>query len=92
MSAIATKATLRQILLDALSDAYDYRTADIEGCAACKRQPANICGDHQADNDAALEYEQARKLIEGSLADDRWTAELAVLLEVLEALYCLYAK
>jgi hypothetical protein len=79
MSATATRPSLREILLDALSDAYDFRKDATVDCTACKRQPTGICGDHQADHEAAGEYEAARKQIEGSLADDRWTAELAVL-------------
>jgi hypothetical protein len=70
MSAPAlTGPSLREIILDALTDAWYARRAEIEGCRDCARNPAGICGDHQADNDAACEFEQARKQIEHSPSD-----------------------
>lgn len=65
-TATAVKLTLREVVLAAIEDAYDYRTAQVEDCRACDRQPAGICGDHQADNDAAWFYDDARRQIEQS--------------------------
>jgi hypothetical protein len=59
-----TRPTLREIVLDALTDAYYARRTEIEGCRDCTSNPAGICADHQADNAAASEYEEARKQIE----------------------------
>jgi hypothetical protein len=66
VSAVATEAppALRQILLDALDDAYWYRKDEIEGCRDCPRQPAGICADHEDDNALASYYETARKQLE----------------------------
>jgi len=66
---VLARPTLREIILDALTDAYWGRRAEIEGCRDCSRNPAGICRDHQDDNAAALEYEQARKQIEHSPGD-----------------------
>lgn len=63
-TATAVKLTLREVVLAAIED--DYRTAQVEECLACDRQPAGICGDHQADNDAAWFYDDARRQIEQS--------------------------
>lgn len=60
----ATEASLREVILDALNDAYYGRRAEIEGCQVCVKQPAGICADHQGDNASALEYEEARKQLE----------------------------
>lgn len=59
-----TAPSLREIVLDALSDAFYARRAEIEGCRDCTRNPAGVCAEHQADNDLANEYEDARKQIE----------------------------
>ena len=59
-----TVPSLRDVLLEALDDAYFYRRGEIDGCGDCPKQPARICADHRADNDAAREYEEARKQIE----------------------------
>ena len=62
----AAPASLREIILDGLDDAYWYRKGEIEGCVSCHRNPAGICPDHQEDCRLAAEYEDARKLIEQS--------------------------
>jgi hypothetical protein len=78
MSAATTvKPSLREIVLDALTDAWYARRAEIQGCRDCGRNPAGICGDHQADNDAAFEYEQARKQIETAPGDPEVIAVFA---------------
>jgi len=64
MTATTTGLDLRAVILDALEDAYDHRRAEIEGCRDCARNPAGICADHRADNDAAFEYDEARKQIQ----------------------------
>jgi hypothetical protein len=69
MTATLTKPSLREVVIDALHEAYWSRRANVEGCRDCTRNPAGICADHQADNDAAFEYEQARKRIEHSPGD-----------------------
>jgi len=65
MSTAATiRPTLREVLLDALEDAYWLRRGQIEGCRDCARNPAGICADHRADNDAAWLYDDARKQLQ----------------------------
>ena len=59
-----TRPALREVLADALDDAYWFRRGEIEGCVYCPKNPAGICADHQDDNIRALEYEEARKQIE----------------------------
>lgn len=61
-----TAPTLRDIILDAIEDAFWYRRAQVEDCGACSRNPAGICGDHQADNDLGALYEDARKHLQRS--------------------------
>lgn len=82
MSITTTEArpTLREILLDSLSDAYWARQSNIEECRSCAKQPAGVCPDHQADSDLSRDYEDARKQIEGSLAMPEWADEIARLL------------
>ena len=63
---------LREVVLDALTDAYYARRAEIQGCRFCARNPAGVCADHEEDNAAALEYEEAHKQIEHGAAD--WAA------------------
>ena len=75
-----TKPTIRETILAALDDGYWYRRGLVDDCRDCLRQPAGICADHQGDNEAAHDYEQARKQIEGSLADPDTADELAALL------------
>lgn len=77
MSETLTVPSLREVLIDALDDAYWARRAEIEGCRDCTRNPAGICADHQADNDAAHEYEEARKQIEQSPSDPEVLAVFA---------------
>jgi hypothetical protein len=61
---VITKPDLRAVLLDALEDAYWGHRAEIESCRDCRRNPAGICPDHQADNDAAFDYDEARKQLQ----------------------------
>jgi hypothetical protein len=63
-AATVTKPSLLEVVLDALTDAFYARRAEIEGCRDCGRSPAGICPDHEADNDLARSYEEARKQIE----------------------------
>ena len=70
-------ASLREVILDSLEDAYWYRKGEIEGCVTCHRNPAGICADHQADNDAVYEYEQARKHLQQSPGSPEVLAVLA---------------
>lgn len=65
----ATRPSLREVILDALLDAWYARRAEIEGCRDCARNPAGICGDHQSDNDAAWFYDDARKQLERTPGD-----------------------
>jgi hypothetical protein len=66
-----TRPTLREIILDSLTDAYWYRKGEVEDCPACRRNPAGVCADedHQLSAAAALFYEQARKRIESAPGD-----------------------
>ena len=61
---VITRPTLREVMADALEDAFWARRAEIEGCTHCTRNPTGICGDHQEDNNRAREYEDARKQLE----------------------------
>ena len=61
---VITRPSLLEVVLDALTDAYYARRAEIEGCRDCTRTPAGICADHEADNALAFSYEEARKQIE----------------------------
>jgi hypothetical protein len=72
-----TVPSLRAVLIDALDVAYWAQRAVIEGCRDCTRNPAGICADHQADNAAAAEFENARKLIEQSPGHPEVLAVLA---------------
>lgn len=74
---VITKPDLRAVLLDALEDAFWQRRAEIEGCRGCRNQPAGICPDHQADNDAAYEYDEARKQLQNSPEHPEVQAALA---------------
>jgi hypothetical protein len=65
-TATATKPTLREILLDALNDAYYSRRANVEECRFCAKQPAGVGPCHQEDSDLCRDYEDARKQIERS--------------------------
>ena len=80
MTATATRPTLREIILDALSDAYYSRRANVEECAFCAKQPAGVGPCHQEDSDLSRDYENARKQVERSLADPGTADELAALL------------
>jgi len=59
-----TRPSLREVILDALDDAYWLRRGQIAGCRDCANVPAGVCRDHEADNDAAAEFDDARKQIE----------------------------
>jgi hypothetical protein len=72
-----TRPSLREVLIDALDIAYWTQRDGIEGCRDCTRNPAGICADHQADNEAAAEFENARKLIEQSPGHPEVLAVLA---------------
>lgn len=62
--ATGTAPTLREIVLDALSDAYYSRRASVEECPSCTKQPAGVGPCHQEDGNLAREYDEARKQIE----------------------------
>lgn len=68
-TATTARPSLRDIILDALDDAYWAHRAEIEGCRDCARNPAGICADHQDDNTAACDYEQARKHLQQAPGD-----------------------
>ena len=63
-AATLTKPALREVILDALEEAYSVRRGEIEECRDCARNPAGIADCHRADNDAAHEYDEARKQME----------------------------
>lgn len=72
-------ATLREVILDALEDAYWLHKGEVEGCSACRKQPAGICPDpdHQNANAHALDYAEARKQIQRNPGDPEVLAVLA---------------
>ena len=74
-----TVPSLREVLLDAIEDAYWYRKGEVEDCTACRRSPGGVCADldHQNSLAMALEYEQARKQIEQSPGDPEVLAVFA---------------
>ena len=74
-----TRPALRDIILDAVEDAYWYRKGEVEGCRDCARHPAGVCADHQEDNALALDYEEVRKQIQGSPDDPEVLAVLAAI-------------
>lgn len=71
MTEVTTRPSLREIVLDALTDAYWYRRGEVEDCRACRKAAAGICADldHQLSSAAALFYEEARKQIQNSPGD-----------------------
>jgi hypothetical protein len=73
-----TPPTLREIVLDSLTDAYWYRKGEVEDCPACRRSPAGVCADedHQLSLAASQFYEEARKRLENAPSD----AEVVALL------------
>jgi hypothetical protein len=81
-TATSTRPSLREIVLDALNDAYYSRRANVEECRACTRQPAGVCPDHLDDSDLSRAYEDARRQIEGSIAGD--AGEIASLIPAAE--------
>jgi hypothetical protein len=58
------RPTLREVILDALNDAFYSRRANVEECACCAGHPAGACADHQEDAGLARDYEDARKQVE----------------------------
>jgi hypothetical protein len=66
-----TRPSLREIVLDALTDAYWTRKREVEDCEHCRRSAAGVCPDedHQLSTAAFLFYEEARKRIEHMPAD-----------------------
>lgn len=65
------KPTLREIILDSLTDAYWYRKGEVEDCQNCRKAPAGVCADedHQLSLAAALFYEEARKQMQNAPGD-----------------------
>jgi hypothetical protein len=63
------KPSLREVVVDALNDAYWSRRANVEECRACAKQPTGFAVCHEEDARLAAEYEQARKQIEGAPGD-----------------------
>ena len=76
MSATLTKPSLLEVVLDALDEAYWHRRAEVQGCRDCARNPAGICLDHEADNAAAAEFEEARKRLQRTPDDPEVAALL----------------
>ena len=76
---VITRPSLREIILDALTDAFWCRKGEVEDCPACRRSPAGVCADedHQLSLAAALFYEEARKQIEHQPGDPEVVAVLA---------------
>jgi hypothetical protein len=68
-TATETRPSLRAVILDALEDAYWYRKGEVEDCLDCRKQPAGVCGAHEADGALARDYEEARKQLERSPGD-----------------------
>ena len=66
---ITRPATLREIVLDSLNDAYWSRRANVEECRDCSRNPAGVALCHEEDARLAAEYEEARKQIQNSPGD-----------------------
>jgi hypothetical protein len=64
----ATKASLREILLDSLEDAYWFQKGEVEDCGHCRRSVTGACADPGHQNALALaqDYEAARKQIQDS--------------------------
>jgi hypothetical protein len=77
-AATVTRPTLREIVLDALTDAYWYRRGEVEDCHQCRRSPAGVCADedHQLSLATSQFYEEARKRLENAPSD----AEVVALL------------
>ena len=74
-------ATLREVLLDALTDGYWYQRGEVEDCGHCRRAPAGVCADpdHQDALTRSLEYEEARKRLHYTPEDGEVLAALAAL-------------
>ena len=75
---VITRPSLREIILDALTDAFWCRKGEVEDCPACRRSPAGVCADedHQLSLTAALLYEDARKQLERQPGDPEVVALL----------------
>jgi hypothetical protein len=67
-AATITRPSLREILLDALEDAYWYQKGEVEDCGHCRRSLTGACTEagHQNALALALDYEAARKQIQDS--------------------------
>ena len=74
-----TRPSLREVVIDALHDAYWSHQGEVEDCAACRKAPAGVCADldHQNSLAMALEYEQARKQIQHTPGDPEVLAVFA---------------
>jgi hypothetical protein len=74
----ATGPSLRDVLIDALDDAYWFQRGEVEDCPRCRRSPAGVCPDpdHQNANARALEYEEARKQMQRTPGDPEVLAVL----------------
>ena len=69
MTATLTAPSLREVILDALNDAYWSRRANVEECRSCTRNPCGVCPEHEEDNTLAQEYEEARKRLQNAPGD-----------------------
>jgi hypothetical protein len=69
-AATMAKPALREVILDALEEAYDHHRTEIEACGHCRRSLTGACADqnHQNAFALALDYEAARRQIEDSPA------------------------
>ena len=74
-----TRPSLREVILDALNDAYWCHQGEVEDCAACRQHPAGVCADpdQQTADAHARDYEEARKQIERSPGDPEVLAVFA---------------
>ena len=65
-SATITRPTLREVLRDALEEAYWLQRGEVEDCGHCRNSPAGVCPDtdHQNANARAVEFDEARKQLE----------------------------
>jgi hypothetical protein len=64
MSTATITDPLAAVLLEAIDDAIEARSADIGFCAHCRRRAdGSACADHAADDEAAGRYENIRDRI-----------------------------
>jgi hypothetical protein len=64
-----TPASLRDVILDALSDAFYSRRANVEECRDCTRNPGGVCPAHEKDSGLARAYEEAQRAIRNTGGD-----------------------